>query len=387
MRVSDRRRAGAAVERAVESHHRLWGAPELVSRAPGRVNLIGEHTDYNEGFVLPMAIPLDTAVAASRSPEGVDSEVVSEGFGRAVLGSRQTRIDPSDWAAHIRGVSRSLAERGIRPAQWRASIATDIPVRAGLSSSAALEVAMCQVLLRLAGAEWSAVEIARLGQHVENEILGLPSGIMDQLISASAVGGRAMMIDCRSLQSELFSVPRGSTVAIMDTNTRRRLVGSAYADRRESCDRVAAALGVQALRDADLSDLDRLPGALATERRRARHVITENRRTLDAALAMAHGDAETLGALMSQSHISLRDDFEVSGPALDQIVAIARTSPGCLGARMTGGGFAGYAVALVRTDEAEQFCTVVEQRYRGAGGIDAAVWLCQPASGGSVQQR
>ena len=380
-------RADTAVERAVERHHRLWGAPELVSRAPGRVNLIGEHTDYNDGFALPMAVPLDIAIAVSRSPRGVDSEVVSEGFGRAALGPRQTRIDPSDWDAHIRGVSRLLAEQEVRLEPWRACIASDVPIGAGLSSSAALEVAMCQVLLRLAGAEWSAAEIARLGQRVENEILGLPSGIMDQLVSASAVAGHALMIDCRSVQSEPLAIPPGSTVAIMDTNTRRPLVGSAYAERRESCERAAAALGVQALRDADLSDLDRLPGVLATERRRAHHVITENRRTLDAARATARGDADALGALMSHSHVSLRDDFEVSSPALDQMVAIAHTSPGCLGARMTGGGFAGCAVALVRTDEAEVFCTVVEQRYRGAGGLDATVWVCEPASGGSVQKR
>ena len=378
-------RADAAVERAVQRHHRLWGAPELVSRAPGRVNLIGDHTDYNDGFVLPMAVPLDTAIAVSRNPEGVENEVVSEGFGRAVLGPRQTRIDPSDWAAHIRGVSWLLAERGVCPEPWRASIATDVPIGAGLSSSAALEVAMGQVLLCLAGAEWSAAEIARLGQRVENEILGLPSGIMDQLVSASAVAGHALMIDCRSLQSEPFAVPPGSTVAIMDTNTRRPLVGSAYAERRESCERAAVALGVQALRDADLSDLDRLPGALATVRLRARHVITENRRTLEAAQAMARGDAVALGALMSDSHVSLRDDFEVSGPALDQMVAIAHTSPGCLGARMTGGGFAGCAVALVRTDRAEEFCTAVEQRYRSADGMGATVWMCEPADGGSVQ--
>ena len=191
------------------------------------------------------------------------------------------------------------------------------------------------------------------------------------------------MIDCRSLQSKPFAVPSGSTVVIMDTNTRRPLVGSAYAERRENCERVAAALGVQALRDADL---DRLPDALVTERRRARHVITENRRTLDAARAMARGDGEALGALMSHSHVSLRDDFEVSGPALDQMVAIAHTSPGCLGARMTGAGFAGCAVALVRTDGSEKFCAVVEQRYRAAGGMDATVWVCEPASGGSVQE-
>ena len=378
-------RAGAAVERAVESHHRLWGAPELVSRAPGRVNLIGDHTDYNDGFVLPMAIRRDTAIAVSRNPGGVNSEVVSEGFGRAALGPRQARIDSGHWAAHIRGVSRLLGEQGVSPEPWRASIATDVPIGAGLSSSAALEVAMGQVLLCLAGAEWSAAEIARLGQRVENEILGLPSGIMDQLVSASAVAGHALMIDCRSLQSEPFAVPAGSTVAIMDTNTRRPLVGSAYAERRESCERAAVALRVQALRDADLSDLERLPSAPATVRLRARHVITENRRTLDAARAMALGDAEALGALMSHSHVSLRDDFEVSSPALDQMVEIAHTIPGCLGARMTGGGFAGCAVALVCTDVAEEFCAVVEQQYRGPGGIEATVWVCEPASGGSVR--
>ena len=348
------------------------------------MNLIGEHTDYNDGFVLPMAIPFDVAVAASRSPEGADSEVVSEGFGRAVVGPREARIDPTDWAAHIRGVSRLLAEQDVRSGPWRAFIAADVPVGAGLSSSAAVEVAMCQMLLRLAGEEWPAAEIARLGQRTENEILGLPSGIMDQLVSASAVAGHALLIDCRSLSSEPLAVPPGSTVAIMDTNTRRPLVGSFYAERRESCERATKALGVEALRDADLSDLDRLPSALATERRRAHHVITENRRTLDAAQAMASGDAEALGELMNQSHASLRDDFEVSGPDLDQIVAIAQASPGCLGARVTGGGFAGCAVALVQADQAETFRATVEQRYRSADGKAATVWTCDPASGGSV---
>ena len=376
-------RPARATERAAQHHRRRWGAPALVSRAPGRVNLIGEHTDYNEGFVLPMALPFDTAVAASSAPGHFGLEVYSEGFGSAVFGPADP-IGNGDWSVHLRGVCRLLGELGVNPEPWRATIATDIPAGASLSSSAALEVAVALAVLGLAGVEWAPQDIARLGQRVENEVVGVPSGIMDQLISATAVAGHASLIDCRSLHATPVPIPDGVVVAVMDTSTRRQLVNSAYADRRKSCARAAAALGLSSLRDAQLGDLARLPSSLGVERRRARHVITENRRTLDAAQAMSDGDADALGALMDASHASLRDDYEVSGPALNQIVEIARTSPGCLGARMTGGGFAGCAVALLSTEHADDFCPLVIDRFRNASGLEAAIWLCEPAEGGST---
>ncbi len=372
-----------ARERAAEHHHRRWGSPALVSRAPGRVNLIGEHTDYNDGFVLPMALPFDAAVAASQAPGGRGVEVHAEGFG-SVEFDPDGPIEPVDWSVHLRGVCHLLAKQGVNPGPWRAIIASDIPAGASLSSSAALEVAVALAVLGLARVEWAPQAIAKLGQRVENEVVGVPSGIMDQLISATAVAGHASLIDCRSLRATPVPIPDGAVVAVMDTSTRRQLVSSAYADRRDSCARAATSLGLSSLRDAQLGDLDRLPSSLGVENRRARHVITENQRTLDAAQAMSDGNADAVGALMDASHTSLRDDYEVSGPALDQFVDIARTSPGCLGARMTGGGFAGCAVALVSAKHADDFCTLATDRFRNASGLEATIWLCEPAAGGSI---
>ncbi len=374
----------SALDRARGQHEQRWGRAEILSRAPGRVNLIGEHTDYNDGFVLPMALPFDTAIAASRAPNGSRTEIFSEGFGHAVLAAAPTDIEPHHWAAYLHGVHYLLQAEGVDPGPWKATIATDIPAGAGLSSSAALEVAAVSTILSLAQTERSPAETARLCQRVDNEIVGIPSGLMDQMISASAIKGHACLIDCRSLQIRPYPLPDESVVAIMDTNTRRQLVDSEYSNRRAACARAAAAMGLESLRDARLQDLERLAPELGTERRRAHHVITENQRTLDAAQAMSDGDPETLGALMNASHESLRDDYEVSGPALDQITEIARDSPGCFGARLTGGGFAGCAVALVKAGKAAEFQATVAQRYQKQCGLEARIWLCEPAAGASV---
>lgn len=374
----------AALDRAAVRHRQRWGAPEVMSRAPGRVNLIGEHTDYNDGFVLPMALPFDTVVAVSRAPNGSRTEIFSEGFGHAVLSPSPPQIDPLHWAVYLHGVHDLLNTEGVDPGPFRATIATDIPAGAGLSSSAALEVAVASAILNLAETERSPTETAQLCQRVDNQIVGIPSGIMDQMISASAVAKHALLIDCRSLQTQPYPLPKNSVVAIMDTKSRRQLVDSAYSNRRDACVRAASALGLESLREARLSDLERLPTELGTEKRRAHHVITENLRTQQAAQAMSNGDAETLGALMNASHESLRDDYEVSGPTLDQIVEIARQSPGCFGARLTGGGFAGCAVALVEADRAAEFRARVEERYRNEMDLEAEIWLCEPAAGASV---
>ncbi len=354
-----------------------------MARAPGRVNLIGEHTDYNEGFTMPMALPFDTVVTASDTGDPFDGpvEIDSEGFGSVVIDPSGDPRAVDHWARHIAGVVALLRQAGVASGGWRGAVATDIPTGASLSSSAAIEVAVIRSVLARSRIEWSPIEIARLGQRVENEVVGLPSGIMDQFISAGAVAGCASLMDCRSLTLEPRPLPPGTTVAVMDTGTRRVLADAAYADRRQACERAAKAIGVDALRDASEDDLARVTDRV--DRCRARHVVTENARTLAAGAAMERGDGRGVGRLMTESHLSLRDNLEVSAPALDSIVELALASPGCLGARMTGGGFAGCAVALVDTEQADAFADAIRAGY-AFGGQRAAVWLCAPAPGASV---
>jgi galactokinase len=372
-----------AAERTIAEHRNLWGEPDLLVRSPGRVNLIGEHTDYNDGFTLPMALPFDTVVALSSIGDPVSGtvNVVSEGFGSVAIDPAADPQDVEGWAIHVAGVIRLLGESGVPTGGWRATLATDIPTGASLSSSAAIEVAIIIALLARAGTTWEAIDVARLGQRVENEVVGLPSGIMDQFISAGAIAGHASMMDCRALTLSPAPLPAGVAVTIMDTGTRRVLAEVAYGDRRAACERAVAELGIVALRDASLAQVAKLSDPI--DRRRAHHVVTENQRTVDAVAAMAADDAAELGRLMSESHISLRDDFEVSGPGLDAIVEVALASPGCLGARMTGGGFAGCAVALVDIEATEAFEQSVLDNYHYAGNA-ARVWICEPSAGAAV---
>lgn len=376
---------GPAVERAVTAHQRRWGAPDRVVRAPGRVNLIGEHTDYNEGFALPMALPFDTAIAMSDHGDATAgvAEIASAGFGEVVIDPTADPRSAVAWARHLAGVVSLLAGGGVPAGGWRATIDSDIAIGASLSSSAALEVAAISGLLARGGLQWSPIAVARLGQRVENEVVGLPSGIMDQFISAGAVAEHASLMDCRALTLTPAPLPDGVVVAVMDTGTRRVLAEAAYADRRTACQRAAAELGVESLRDATLDDVAAI--ADPVDRRRAHHVVTENWRTLGAVEAMRRDDSAELGRLMDESHASLRDDYEVSGAGLDAIVDIARAAPGCLGARMTGGGFAGCAVALVEAAEAESFAEAVVDRYRFSGHT-ARVWMCAPSAGASIME-
>jgi galactokinase len=373
----------SSLDRAVALHRATWGDPTLVVRAPGRVNLIGEHTDYNDGFTMPMALPFDTVLAISDAGDAATGPVsiASEGFGEVTI---EPPADPravDAWARHLAGVVTIVGGAGIPAGGWRAGIATDIPTGASLSSSAALEVAAITALAARAGRTLPPIEVARLGQRVENEIVGLPSGIMDQFISAGAVAGHASLMDCRALTLTPQPMPSGAVVAILDTGTRRVLAEAAYAQRRASCERAVAELGVASLRDATL---DRVATLADDEtRHRAHHVVAENARTLAAAAAMQRGDLAELGRLMTASHVSLRDDYEVSGPGLDRIVDVALTAPGCLGARMTGGGFAGCAVALVAADAVDAFTAAVLDGYE-YDGHRARVWICAPAAGASV---
>jgi len=375
-------------DRAVQLHHDRFAAPvDVVAVAPGRVNLIGDHTDYNAGFVLPMAIGHGTVIAASRR---TDRRLVadSERFGTVETDLDSDARRSPGWARYLHGMDSTIAASGVITSGWNATVVSDIP-GSSLSSSAALEMAAGLVIATLADHSIPPIEMAQMGQHVENTIIGVPSGIMDQLICATGQAGHASLIDCRDLSSRPVRLVEGATVVILDTGTRRGLVDSEYAARRRACERVADTLGVAALRDATLgllgaADLD--PG----DRAKARHVITENQRTLDAAQAAADNNIELFGKLMHESHASLRDDFEVSGPALDKIVDVASSGPGCVGARMTGGGFAGAAIALVHTNMVDSFVAHMASRYTPPAAQPAsdppAFLPVSPAAGARVLQ-
>ncbi len=332
----------SARDRALEMHRtRFGGAPERVVSAPGRVNLIGEHTDYNDGHVLPLALPMRTVITVE--PTDGPVTLVSEAFGETSFDLSTSASASLGWSRYVHGAVELARHDGYEVSPWRGVVTTDVPVGASLSSSAALEMA---ALLAACphGRAPEPTALARLGQRVENEVIGLGTGIMDQLVSAAAVDGAALLIDCRSLDTRPVPLPDGVSVVVVDTGTRRELETSAYDERRADCAEAARLLGVTALRDAAPDDWRRLDGRVAM---RARHVLGEQVRVAGAVKAMIAGDVASLGRLMDESHESLRDDYEVSSPALDAMVRAARDLPGCLGARMTGGGFAGCIVALV----------------------------------------
>ncbi|MEM8925799.1 MAG: galactokinase [Actinomycetota bacterium] len=389
----------AAAQRAIAGFEQCHGRrPAHVISAPGRVNLIGEHTDYNDGFVLPLALPHATVIAAEPL-EGATIEAASEGFGKTSIETDApptATADGDGWAVYLHGMASLLRQEGHPVAGWRGAIATDIPAGAGLSSSAALEVAAGLASLVAAGADsvdrGLLAEIAAIGTRLENELLGLPSGIMDQLISATAVDGAAMLIDCRTGEGTPVPIPAEAMVVVLDSGTRRQLVDSAFADRRADCARASELLDVPSLRHATMDDLDRLAtlGGDDAERlvMRARHVIGENERTVAAAEALRSGELARAGALMDESHASLSGDYAVSSPALDAIVATAGGAPGCIGARMTGGGFAGCAVALVEADAVDAFCADVLDRYEPPTSQPAteppALYPVRPSTGASA---
>lgn len=356
--------------------------PEFVVRTPGRVNLIGEHTDYNDGFVLPMAIEQSTWVAAA-SRDDHDVHLASAGHPDASFSLSQVSRADDGWSEYVKGVAwaaRAWIETG-----WDGAFATDIPIGAGLSSSAAIEIATMLVFNTLRGGTWEPVKAAIAARRVENEWMGVGSGIMDQLIIATAQEHHATLIDCRTLDLIPTRMPDDLVVVILDTGTRRELVGSAYDDRRASCDRAAAVAGVPALRDLSASDLESLSQHLDDRTfRRARHVITENARTLEAAHALADGDIARFGDLVDASHDSLRDDFGVSSDALDVMVHVARGAQGCLGARMTGAGFGGCAVAFVRKPDAGAFLREVLSTYRSSVKHEPSAYITGAASAAAI---
>jgi galactokinase len=356
---------------------------EAVAFAPGRVNLIGEHTDYNEGFVLPAAVDRGVAVAVRRAPgdrftlHALDLGARCE-FPRAAL--ERDREHP--WASYFKGVVWALAQRGIDVPACEAAVTGDIPRGAGLSSSAAYEVATAVVLRALAGFELSSQEIAKLAREAENGFVGVACGIMDQMASVFGELGKALLLDCRSLAYETVEIPPGLKIVVVNSGVHHALASSEYNKRRAECEEGARALSVRSLRDVAVEDQARwLPLLSPLVRKRCRHVVTENARVLEAVSAMRAGDTARLKQLMAASHASLRDDYEVSCPELDVLVELALALPACHGARLTGAGFGGSTVNLVETAAVESFSRAVTAGYRDRTGRTAQVLVFEPSAG------
>lgn len=359
--------------------------PSWLVRAPGRVNLIGEHTDYNDGFVLPMAIERAIWIAFRPRSDG-QVKVHSLDFNETrAFALGDFRHEGEGWLEYLKGVAWALQDAGYPLRGWEGVLSGDVPIGAGLSSSAALEVATARAFVAVSGLTWEPKTMAKLGQKAENQWVGMKCGIMDQMISAAGEAGHALLIDCRSLATQPVPLPAGTAVAILDTATRRGLVDSAYNERRAQCEAAARFFGAPALRDvtADMFEAG-ADGLDEVTRRRARHVISENDRTLQAAEAMRRGDAVEVGRLMDASHVSMRDDFEITNDALNIMVECAREEPSCYGARMTGGGFGGCAVALIRAEAAQQFSSHVDARYRQKAHLTPAIYISQPAQGAEL---
>jgi galactokinase len=362
------------------------GEPAWVVQAPGRVNLIGEHTDYNDGFVLPLAINRAVYLALRPRPDRYVF-VASVDYGDYVEFSldEMVRGHHAQWAEYMKGMAWALEESGHPLQGWEGVVAGDVPIGAGLSSSAAIEMATACAFMALSGTPWDAAAMARLGQKTENQWIGVNSGIMDQMISAGAVEGSALLIDCRHLTLTPAPLPPATAVVILDTATRRELADSQYNERRAQCEQASLHFGVKTLRDVSPSELMLRGHELEPlVYRRARHVVTENARTLQAAAAMRAGDAGELGRLMNGSHISMRDDFEISRAEVDVMVAIAQAQAGCYGARLTGGGFGGCCVALVDASSAEAFTAAVAAQYAQATGLTPSIYVTPAAAGAGV---
>ena len=380
-----------------------FDAPPLaIVQAPGRVNLIGEHTDYNDGFVLPCAIGFQTLVAIRPRDDAV-LRVVASDYGNS---ADEFRVDQPvghrarpAWADYVRGVVSVLQARGLPLRGANLAIAGDVPRGAGLSSSASLEVAVALALQTLGlssttaatadASPWAGltpVDLALIAQRAENDFVGCQCGIMDQLISALGQPAQALLIDCRSLETQPVAIPEDVAVMIVHSNVKRGLVDSAYNLRRAQCRAAAESIGVASLREATPEALEAARDRMdPVSHRRARHVVGENARTLAAAEALRAGDLHQMGRLMAASHAAMRDDFEITVPAIDRLVEILQLAIGDEGgARMTGGGFGGCVVALMPTSAVDRVTAAVERDYHAPDGSPGTVYVTQPAAGAGL---
>lgn len=381
--------AGVDKDKLRSEFARLYGTPPRLFRAPGRINLIGEHTDYNDGFVLPMAIDRETVVAAAvRDDRLIRARSCAQGGIVELDLDRPGSPRRGVWFDYVEGVAQALVARGkfLRGADLL--IESNVPVGAGLSSSAALEVSIGFALLVLSEREVDLCSLALAGRDAEHNYVGTMCGIMDQYAAAFGRAGHALQIDCRSLESILVPVDLSDTaIVVCDTKVKHNLASSEYNKRRAECEQGVQLLrqvlpDIASLRDVSISQFedhqDRLPELI---RRRCRHVITENERTLRAAEALKASDFETIGALMAESHRSLRDDYEVSCVELDLMFEIAQSLDQVIGARMTGGGFGGCTINFVRRDGIEAFCKAILLGYQRETGITPTYYVVRAADG------
>ncbi len=372
-------------EKILSAFHDHFGTrAEKMILTPGRVNIIGEHTDYNDGFVLPMAINRCIQLAMSARDDHI-IQICAHNFKNQILqfDLQDLHNTKQSWGEYVKGMAWVLQnEFNTTLHGFNACINSDIPIGAGLSSSAAFELTIARALTDINQLPWDATKMALLAQRAENQWVGVNCGIMDQLICARGQKDHALLIDCRSLHTQALPLPTDTVIVIMDTATRRGLVESAYNERRHQCEQAADFFHVNKLRDVTLEQLqenkDRIDPIVY---RRAHHVITENNRTLAAKNAMQQNDAQMLGELMRASHVSLRDDYAVSSPALDCIVNHANAHSACFGARMTGAGFGGCAVALVQHQAIDDFVAYVTEHYQQDQQLTPLIYVT-PAEGG-----
>ena len=364
----------------------LDAEPVLISRAPGRINLIGEHVDYSDGYVLPVAIDRDVVVVAGPRPDNeihalaADHEQrirfnVSELWGRSV-----------GWQAYVRGAAKLLDEAGIRVPGANLSIAGDVTEGAGLSSSAALVVSVCNALLALTETTMPPLQLIEIARAVERDFAGVSCGVMDPFASVCGAADHAIFLDCRSLDYQLVRIPDEVRIIATDSGIRRNLHETAYNQRVRETRDAARRLGIRTLRDISPDDLEAGSGELNDLlKRRARHVVHEIARTRAAVDALEHNEMSRLGELLGESHAALRDDYEVSTPELDALVEIARATPGVYGSRLSGAGFGGCTLSIVEEDAVPDFLERVPALYRERTGREAQPHVCRAAPGASVE--
>ncbi len=373
-------------EAVAASFEQVVGRPPAgVWAAPGRANLIGEHTDYNDGFVMPFALDQRITIAGSTRDDGTWSVTSLDNDETQTFTRDDLKPGMDGWQAYVAGVVWALLEDGhdVRPADL--VLSSDVPLGAGLSSSAALECATLTALAELSGLEIEPMRRARLARKAENEFVGAPTGLMDQAASTLCQADHALFLDCRSFETRQVPIDLGAAgleILVLDTKTPHALVDSEYATRRKSCEAAAAILGVAALRDVEANDLDDALGRLDDEemRRRVRHVVSENARVLEAADALGQGRIADLGPLLDASHASMRDDFEITVPTVDLAVETARKA-GALGARMTGGGFGGCIIALVPAGTSDTVAEEIGAAFADAGYGAPAHFVGIPSAG------
>ncbi|RBP06488.1 galactokinase [Roseiarcus fermentans] len=365
-----------------------FGRSARVSRAPGRVNLIGEHTDYNDGFVMPAALDFSTLVAAApRQDRTIRVYSLFMDETRAFDLDAPAPSGRHDWSDYVFGVAAMLETSGLRLAGADLVVGSDVPLGAGLSSSAALEVAVAHALLAASGLPFEPVAAARVAQRAENDFVGMRCGIMDQYIAACGVAGNALLIDCRSLDARPVPIAPTLRLVIANSHVRHQHAGGDYNDRRAACEEgvrlLRPLLGpIAALRDVTPADLERHRRALPDlVFRRCRHIVTENARVLEAERALKAGDFEACGAAMNASQRSMRDDFAITCPEIDFLADFAQGLAGVHGSRMTGGGFGGCTVSLVEADAVESVGRALVDAYRLAFGLHAEVFVCAPSDG------